>query len=55
MNAKAELISVISKAGDRYGNKLIDFLNLYHLTGLCEATVDQLQDYIQNNLGGKTA
>lgn len=44
------LISVISDASDRYGNKLIEFMDMYHLINLQEATVDQLQTYIIDHM-----
>lgn len=42
-----ELIDIISSKSDRYGDKLIDFLNKNNLTGLQEATIEQLQNYIK--------
>lgn len=44
------LIQVISDASDRYGNKLIEFMDMYHLINLQEATVDQLQTYIIDHM-----
>lgn len=41
-----ELIDKISKAGDRYGNLLIEFLERYNLMGLQDATVAQLKEFI---------
>lgn len=43
---KDELIDVISKASDRYGNRLIEFLERYKLSGLIEANIEQLKEYI---------
>lgn len=42
-----ELIDIISSKSDRYGDKLIDFLNKNNLTCLQEATIEQLQNYIK--------
>lgn len=54
---KSFLIRIISNAGDEYGNKLVDFLTKYKLVGLKDATVEQLEQYITNDLhmqiGGK--
>lgn len=40
------LIQIISQASDRYGDRLLDFLERYHLPGLMFATTEQLQEYI---------
>lgn len=48
MTEKDALIDKISKAGDRYGNLLIEFLERYNLMGLWEATVAQLKKFIAN-------
>lgn len=44
---KSDLIDIISSKSDRYGDKLIDFLNKNNLTCLQEATIEQLQNYIK--------
>lgn len=49
-NLKDQLIRYISKRSDKYGNKLIEFMNLYHLINLPSATVEQLQEYIATHL-----
>lgn len=41
------LIHIISQASSRYGDRLIDFLERYHLSGLIEATTEQLEEYIK--------
>ena len=41
----SELIEIISRR-----DKLLDFMKRYHLTGLCEATEDQLREYIEEVL-----
>ena len=38
----SELIDIISKQG-----KLLDFMERYHLSGLREASADQLKKYIE--------
>lgn len=43
---KDEFIDVISKASDRYGNRLIEFLERYNLSGLIEANIEQFKEYI---------
>lgn len=47
---KDRLIETISRASDRYGNKLIDFMSQYHLINLQSATVEQLKEYIKTHL-----
>jgi hypothetical protein len=47
---KDELINIISSKSDRYGDKLIDFLDRNNLISLKDATVEQLQNYISNYL-----
>lgn len=48
---KDELISTISRACEtKYGEKLVDFMEKYHLINLQQATVRQLQEYIQNHI-----
>lgn len=44
---KSDLIDIISSQSDRYGDKLLDFLDKNHLTCLQDATVEQLQNYIK--------
>ena len=44
------LIKQISNCSDRRGDKLIDFMNQYHLDNLQSATVEQLKEYIANCL-----
>lgn len=41
-----EMIQIISKASDHYGDKLLEFLERYHLPGLRDATTEQLQEFI---------
>lgn len=43
------LIQTISEA-DRSGNKLIEFMNKYNLVGLKDATIEQLESFILDNL-----
>ena len=40
------LIQYISERSSLYGDKLLDFMETYGLTGLQNATVEQLQEYI---------
>ena len=42
----SDYISVISKASDRYGDLLLEFLETYSLHGLREATDEQLKQFI---------
>lgn len=44
---KSKLIKYISSKSNRYGDKLVDFLTMYNLTGLIDATVEQLSEYIR--------
>ena len=46
------LITVIHDASDRYGDKLIAFMDKYHLTNLQEATEAQLEAFILDDLKG---
>lgn len=43
---KDELINVISSQSNRYGDKLIDFMDTYGLINLQQATVQQLREYV---------
>lgn len=49
---QSQLIQIISDRSDRYGNMLLDFMSTYNLMSLREATVEQLSEYIKNNLEG---
>ena len=44
------LIQTISDASDKYGNKLIEFMDKYHLVGLKDATIEQLESFILDDL-----
>lgn len=44
---KSRLVSIISKAGNKYGDKLIDFMDKYNLYNLQSATEEQLEEYIK--------
>lgn len=41
------LIRIISEVSDRYGDKLVLFMEQYGLTGLNEATPEQLSEFIE--------
>ncbi len=45
--SKWDLINLISKCSSKYGDKLTEFLGMYHLCGLREATKEQLNEYIK--------
>ena len=45
---KVNLIRCISDNSNKYGNKLIEFLEMYHIHGLRMATVEQLREYAIN-------
>lgn len=47
MSDTSNLIQIISAASDRYGDKLVAFMERYRLTGLCEAKEWQLKEYIR--------
>ena len=47
---KSKLIQYISDRSDRYGDKLLEFMDLYHLHNLQSATVAQLREYINTHL-----
>ena len=42
----SELIEIISRKGN-----ILDFMERYHLTELCEATEEQLKEYIEEVFG----
>ena len=46
------LIQVISDASDHYGDKLLAFMDKYHLISLQEATEAQLEAFILDDLKG---
>lgn len=50
---QSQLIQIISDRSDRYGNMLLDFMSKYNLMCLKDATVEQLSEYIKNNLEGE--
>ncbi|MCQ2381704.1 MAG: hypothetical protein MJ054_00160 [Clostridia bacterium] len=51
MDLKSKLIGIISKQSSTvYGDKLIEFMDIYHLNNLRSATVEQLQEYINTYL-----
>ena len=43
---KDELITYLSERSDRYGDKLVKFMDTYGLINLQQATVKQLREYI---------
>ena len=45
-DASDKLIEIISRKGN-----ILDFMERYHLTGLCEATEEQLKEYIEEVFG----
>ena len=47
---KQNLIRFISDHSDKYGDKLIEFMDLFHLRALSTATVPQLREYIMTHL-----
>ena len=47
---KSKLIQYISDRSDRYGDKLLEFMDLYGLYNLQSATVSQLYDYIASHM-----
>lgn len=47
---KDDLIKVILGKSSRYGDKLVEFMDLYKLKNLKDATVEQLQEYISVHL-----
>ena len=42
-----ELIEIIASKSDRYGDKLIAFMDKYSLGNLQQATISQLKEFIQ--------
>lgn len=46
INEKDRLIKIISENSSKYGDKLIQFMDLNHLNGLRYATVPQLQNFV---------
>ena len=47
---QSQLIEIISSQCDRYGDKLLEFMDMYKLTCLQEATTEQLGEYISQCL-----
>lgn len=47
---KSGLIELISRNSNNRGDKLLEFMDLYHLHNLQSATEDQLREYIQTHL-----
>lgn len=47
---KSKLIRYISERSDRYGDKLLEFMDIYRLNNLQSATVAQLTEYIATHL-----
>lgn len=47
---ESKLIRYISDRSDRYGDKLLEFMDSYQLINLQSATVAQLRDYISKHL-----
>lgn len=45
-----ELITIISNHSDRYGNLLIKFLVRYNLTNLQQAGIEQLEEFIREEI-----
>lgn len=43
---KDQLITYLSERSDRYGDKLVKFMDTYGLINLQQATVEQLREYI---------
>ena len=50
MDKKSWLIQIISQASNDTGDRLLDFMELYNLDNLQEATEEQLQQYIADHL-----
>lgn len=48
--SKDKLIELISRNSDRYGDKLLEFMDLYHLNNLQSASENQLREYVQTHL-----
>ena len=46
MDEKTQLIQTISQNTNRYGNKLLEFMEKYQLTGLRDATITQLREFV---------
>lgn len=46
ISEKDRLIKIISENSSKYGDKLIQFMELNHLNGLRYATVSQLQYFV---------
>ncbi len=44
---KCELIGIISGQSDRFGDKLLDFMDEYHLANLQQATLGQLESFVK--------
>lgn len=45
MSRKAELLSIISKASDRYGNKLVELMTINGASNLQQITCEQAERY----------
>ena len=49
MTSRDKLITIISRSSNRYGDKLLDFMEQYKLRGLKDAKTTQLKEYIKKN------
>ncbi len=49
LSEKSQLVRFISAHSSFYGDKLIDFMETYHLTDLQSATVEQLREYVDTH------
>lgn len=47
---KDDLIKVISSQSSRYGDKLVEFMDLYGLENLQDANMAQLKEYVSEYL-----
>lgn len=49
MDKKSWLIGVISQSSNGTGDRLLDFMELYSLDNLMDATEEQLEQYVADN------
>lgn len=51
---KEDYIKFLDKISDRYGNRIVDFLDKYKLMGLSEASIYQLKEYCEHTTEWKS-
>ena len=50
ISEKSKYIRLISKASNKYGNKLLDMMDCYKVNNLKELTEEQVNEYYERNV-----